>query len=137
MENEELKWDKVGAFVVCTLVTVGYLGLCILMIFHPPVDNPTVQIMFGGLSAAFALAMNYFTGSTASSKQKDRLLAHYRGPFQPQFPPSNPMNNPMQPPMGPNPPYPSIDANSISNVTVNIDTPDGEGEDECETDGRR
>jgi hypothetical protein len=132
MENEDLKWDKIGAFVVCTMVTIGYLGLCILMIFHPPVDNPTVQIMFGGLSAAFALAMNYFTGSTASSKQKDRLLAHYRGPFQPQFPPN-------LPPYGPQntPPNAPIDANSVANVTVNIDTPEGEGEADRESDGRR
>lgn len=46
------------------------------MILNTVPDSPTLNIMFGALAAKFGDAVNYFTGSTASSKAKDQTIAN-------------------------------------------------------------
>jgi hypothetical protein len=77
--------ENLGAVIICSVIVIGYILICGIMIFHPPTDNPSAQIMFGGLSSTFSLAINYFTGSTASSKAKDRVIAN-SPPINPQDP---------------------------------------------------
>lgn len=64
-----------GATVILSIVVVGFIAICILMLFRVVQESATLNIIFGALAAKFADAINYFTGSTASSKAKDQVIA--------------------------------------------------------------
>jgi hypothetical protein len=64
-----------GAAIACCTVLVGFVIVCGLMVTRTVQDSPSLQILLGGLIAMGQQALSYFTGSTASSKAKDRTIA--------------------------------------------------------------
>jgi len=69
---------KPGPVVISCIVTVGFFGIMILMLFKPVALDSRVasilNIMFGNLSAAFGAVVQFHIGSSAGSKAKDDIL---------------------------------------------------------------
>ncbi len=68
--------DKTPA-VLAALLTVGFFSQLALLAFHGvPIENKEAFfILLGALGAGFTMMLQYFYGSSSSSKQKDALLA--------------------------------------------------------------
>lgn len=66
-----------GATIYCTVVTVGFVGQCVMLYLReiPSSQRDIALILVGALIASFKDVGNYFTGSTASSRQKDDTIA--------------------------------------------------------------
>ena len=62
--------------VLAYVLTLGFFGLLCLMIFHVlPVENQApVNILLGALGTGWIQSINYYYGSTYSSKTKDAML---------------------------------------------------------------
>lgn len=62
--------------VLTTLVTLGFFGILILLIYKPDLKgNEIIMIMIGQLSVAWAGCIAFYTGTTYSSANKNQLLA--------------------------------------------------------------
>lgn len=64
-----------GATAACCIVLIGFVGVCALMIFKAVPDSPSLQLLVGTLGAMAVSALNFFVGSTQSSKAKDQTIA--------------------------------------------------------------
>ena len=68
-------YKNVGASIVLGVVIVGFISICTLMVMKGVQESATLNIILGAFAAKFTDAVQYFTGSTASSKAKDQTIA--------------------------------------------------------------
>jgi hypothetical protein len=62
--------------VLTTLVTIGFFGILILLIYKPEFKaNEIILIMVGQLSVAWAGCIAFYTGTTYGSANKNAMLA--------------------------------------------------------------
>jgi len=65
--------------VLTTLVTLGFFGILILLIYKPEFKaNEIILIMVGQLSVAWAGCIAFYTGTTYGSANKNQMLADLR-----------------------------------------------------------
>lgn len=66
-----------GAAIYCVIVTLAFFTVVILLYLKeiPPSQKDIALVILGALIASFKDVGNYFTGSTASSRQKDDTIA--------------------------------------------------------------
>ncbi len=59
-------------------IIIGFIGLIVLLSFHvlPEDSNGVIFMLFGALAAAFGQVIQYFFGSSESSKLKTKLMQH-------------------------------------------------------------
>jgi hypothetical protein len=63
--------------VLTTLVTIGFFGILILLIYKPEFKaNEIILIMVGQLSVAWAGCIAFYTGTTYGSANKNAMLAN-------------------------------------------------------------
>ena len=63
--------------VLTTLVTIGFFGILILLIYKPEFKaNEIILIMVGQLSVAWAGCIAFYTGTTYGSANKNQMLAN-------------------------------------------------------------
>ena len=63
--------------VLTTLVTLGFFGILILLIYKPEFKaNEIILIMVGQLSVAWAGCIAFYTGTTYGSANKNQMLAN-------------------------------------------------------------
>jgi hypothetical protein len=68
--------SRMPAILTC-LVTVGFFGILILLIYKPEFkSNEVVLIMIGQLSVAWAGCIAFYTGTTYGSANKNAMLAN-------------------------------------------------------------
>src|SRR6266513_378076 len=67
-----IDWKDSAPLLLMVLVTTGFFGLVLLMVFHqiPPENVNVVNVVLGSIGTAWVSAMSYFFGSTAASKSK-------------------------------------------------------------------
>jgi hypothetical protein len=61
--------------VVSTLIIAGFLGMTGAMLFKAVPDSPVAQILFGQLAGMTGAVVQYWLGSSQSSRAKDQVLA--------------------------------------------------------------
>lgn len=66
---------KLGAFIISLIVELTFTGVLVFAMFHGIEDNQTVQILMGALVASQSTVISYWIGSSASSKDKDDVIA--------------------------------------------------------------
>ena len=66
---------KLGAFIISFLVVCAFIGVLVFAMFHGIQDNQTVQILVGALVSSFTTVIGFWIGSSASSKDKDDVIA--------------------------------------------------------------
>ena len=66
---------QLGAFIISFMVEACFIGVLIFAMFHGIQDNQTVQILMGALVASQSQVIQYWIGSTSSSKNKDAVIA--------------------------------------------------------------
>jgi hypothetical protein len=71
LEQRE-KAERTARWVVGAVVIIGYFAVILYMLFK---DKSGVDILIGGLAAAFGAVVNFGFGSSAGSMQKTALLA--------------------------------------------------------------
>lgn len=64
-----------GANLVLGVVVAGFIGVCFVVVTRVVPDSAVANLVLGVLAAKFSDAVQYFTGSTASSKAKDQTIA--------------------------------------------------------------
>lgn len=59
------------------LVTIGFFGLMLLMMFHkiPDGSNDLIDTMIGSLGTAWIMVISYYFGSSVGSDRKTELIA--------------------------------------------------------------
>ncbi|MBW1730019.1 MAG: hypothetical protein JRH08_00810 [Deltaproteobacteria bacterium] len=64
-------------YFLAMLVVAGFFALCALLMYKPLPQGSTqaVFLLFGALATGFGSVLNYFFGSSKSSKEKTELLA--------------------------------------------------------------
>ena len=64
-------------FILMMIITCGLFGMLIMMNFHAVPESSTtlMNIILGGIAAAWTQGINYFFGSSASTAKKDAALA--------------------------------------------------------------
>lgn len=62
----------IAQYILATVVLVGFFIVLTVMI---QAGKPGVDILIGGLAAAFGSVVGYFFGSSAGSARKDELMA--------------------------------------------------------------
>jgi len=66
----------IAAPLVSVVITVGFVGLLILWLFHPPSPNDQVlALLVGTLAASFTQVVNYWLGSSIGSAAKDNTIS--------------------------------------------------------------
>jgi hypothetical protein len=67
-----------GAPVMSILVTVGFIGILLIMLLRPiqldPIQVTVLNVLLGYLGASFAQSTNYWLGSSAGSASKDKVI---------------------------------------------------------------
>jgi len=70
-----LAWAPV---ILAYMVVIGFMGLTGLMVFKAVPETATATMLFGTLSTAFGMVLNYFFGSSRGSAEKagsiDKIL---------------------------------------------------------------
>lgn len=64
--------QRIARWVVGGVVIVGYFAVLLYMLYK---DKTGVEILIGGLAAAFGMIVSYGFGSTSGSERKTELLA--------------------------------------------------------------
>jgi hypothetical protein len=64
-----------GAPSVSAIVLVGFIAICVWAVAKGIVDNPITTLLLGHVSAKFDTVVDYWCGSSASSKDKDSTIA--------------------------------------------------------------
>jgi hypothetical protein len=64
-----------GAPSVSAVVLVGFIAICLWAVAKGIVDNPVTTLLLGHVSAKFDTVVDYWCGSSASSKDKDSTIA--------------------------------------------------------------
>jgi len=64
-----------GAPSVSAIVLVGFIALVLWAVAKGIVDNPITTLLLGHVSAKFDTVVDYWCGSSASSKDKDSTIA--------------------------------------------------------------
>jgi hypothetical protein len=66
----------VAAPLVSVVVTIGFIGILALWMFHAPNPNDQVlSLLVGTLAAAFTQVVNYWLGSSIGSASKDTTIS--------------------------------------------------------------
>lgn len=66
----------IAAPLVSVVVTLGFVALLILWLFHPPSPNDQVlALLVGTLAASFTQVVNYWLGSSNGSAIKDNTIS--------------------------------------------------------------
>lgn len=70
-------WNDRAPFVLMMVVTFGLFGLLVMMNFHPVPENSKdlMNIMLGAIGTGWVAGINYFFGSSATSRTKDSAIA--------------------------------------------------------------
>lgn len=66
-----------GRVLVSVIVTVGFMGILVLVITTKTQGNAPTEVMLvmlGALGAAFGQVVSYWVGSSSGSAQKDTVL---------------------------------------------------------------
>jgi len=71
--SESVRNQYVPQYILAAIVIVGFFSVMSLMLLT---DKPGVDILIGGLAAAFGSVVGYFYGSSASSGRKDAIIAN-------------------------------------------------------------
>jgi hypothetical protein len=73
--------------LLALIVVTGFLTILGVMLSGQVIilDNPTMQLMFGSLTTAFGIVLQWFFGSSHGSEHKTELLA--AAPAVPNTPP--------------------------------------------------
>ena len=70
------KVDNLGAVIISLVATLAFVGVLILWVTKPPqVNSDVLNVLVGALTTGYVQTLNYWFGSSASSKQKDRTIA--------------------------------------------------------------
>lgn len=64
-----------GAMIVSIIVTLGFVAMTGVMLFKAIPDSQASLMVFGTLSTAFGMVLNYWLGSSNGSRQKDATIA--------------------------------------------------------------
>lgn len=70
--NDRLKAERTARWIVGAVVIIGYFAVIIFMLMK---DKSGVDILIGGLAAAFGAVVNFGFGTSQGSEQKTALLA--------------------------------------------------------------
>lgn len=63
-----------GATIISVIVTLAFAGMTWVMLFKTVPDSQANLMVFGTLSTAFGMVLNYWLGSSAGSKDKDSTI---------------------------------------------------------------
>lgn len=66
------KHQQTARWVVGAVVIIGYFAVLLFMLYK---DKTGVEILIGGLAAAFGMIVSYGFGTTSNSERKTELLA--------------------------------------------------------------
>ena len=67
---------SIAAPLVSVVVTVGFVAILTLWMFHAPNPNDQVlSLLVGTLAAAFTQVVNYWLGSSIGSASKDNTIS--------------------------------------------------------------
>lgn len=66
---------KLGAFIISFMIVLTFMGTLLFSMLHGVQDNQTVQILMGALVGNFVTVVQYWMGSSSSSKDKDDVIA--------------------------------------------------------------
>ena len=66
----------IAAPLVSGIVTIGFLSILAIWLFHPPQPNDQVlALLVGTTAAAFTQVVNYWLGSSNGSAMKDNTIS--------------------------------------------------------------
>ncbi len=76
--------ENIGAIVVSLVATVAFVAVLMLWVIRPPqLNNDVLNVLIGALTTGYVQTLNYWFGSSSSSKQKDRTIATLSTPAPP------------------------------------------------------
>jgi len=68
-----------GAFVISIVITVAFIAVLGYAMVYGIKDNQTLSILTGTLVSSFTAVVQYWIGSSQSSKSKDAVIASQAG----------------------------------------------------------
>lgn len=70
-----LSSPKLGAFIISLMITIAFAVVLWYAVMHGILDNPGLNLLIGAIISYQGAAVNYWLGSSASSKDKDLVIA--------------------------------------------------------------
>lgn len=70
-----LESPKLGAFIISFTVVMMFAFTLAWVMIRGVADNPSLQLILGALIGAFTATIQYWIGSSSSSKDKDDVIA--------------------------------------------------------------
>ena len=73
--------ERLGALLVSLIATCAFGAVLFFWVIRPPsVNSDVLNVLVGALSAGYIQTLNYWFGSSSSSKQKDATISNLTGP---------------------------------------------------------
>lgn len=69
--------EHLGAIIMSVVVVVAFGAVMVIWVSRPgaPQESPVLNVLVGTLAAGFSTVLNYWLGSSSSSRSKDATIA--------------------------------------------------------------